>query len=78
MIELKSCPFCGGEGEIEFTQSFPYTDEKGKEKNRFYYTVRCKDVFCGCRIGVYEHPGMAVEAWNRRVNNDIDQSTEVL
>jgi len=69
MSELKPCPFCGDDGSLQFANGHPYTDSDGKARDPFYYTVKCKDEFCGCRIGVYEDPEMAIEAWNRRVHD---------
>lgn len=77
MIELKPCPFCGGEAECESAFSSVY------DEIRAY--VKCKK--CGLLrwyrgIDVYELTGretdliakyhaeakrMAIEAWNRRV-----------
>lgn len=73
-VELKSCPFCGGEAEIcsAFESKF-----LGK-----YWYVRCKTCY-GRGSGIYEsgkelEPNQeyeairkalkgAIEAWNRRV-----------
>ncbi len=67
-VELKPCPFCGGEAELDFAgKSFTYTASDGKPYDSgFYYTVKCLDNVCGCKIGIYEDAKMAVAAWNRR------------
>lgn len=72
MGELKPCPFCGGQAELNFAStSFTYTDVFGKAmESGFFYTVKCRDCVCGCKIGIYEEPQMAVEAWNRRASDD--------
>lgn len=68
MIELKPCPFCGGMAESDFAdKTFTYTNKHGEPRDTgFYYTVKCINEICGCRIGIYEEPEMAIEAWNRR------------
>lgn len=65
MEELKPCSFCGGEGYIEI---------KDRADWREYYQtgyIVCKR--CGCRtMSIDTSPGwkkIAIEAWNRRVNN---------
>lgn len=72
MDELKRCPFCGGQAELDFAStSFTYTDVFGKARESgFFYTAKCRDRVCGCKIGIYEEPQMAIEAWNRRVNDE--------
>ena len=72
MSELKPCPFCGGEAELDFAHtSFTYTDAFGKAREPgFFYTVKCGDNVCGCKIGIYEEPKMAIEAWNRRASEN--------
>ena len=68
--ELKPCPFCGGKAEVDFAEkNFSFTDSNRKPCSiGFFYTVRCNDEICGCKIGIYEDPRMAIEAWNRRVS----------
>ena len=70
MSELELCPFCGGEAELSFAhRAFRYVAYDGTPKDTgYYYTVRCTE--CGCRIGIYENPAMAIEAWNRRKKSD--------
>lgn len=52
MIELKPCPFCGGEAEI----------------TKWYegYFVECREQHCGGTIGAYKTEAEAIEAWNTR------------
>ena len=54
MKELKPCPFCGGEAEIEMDDSWYWN-----------YHVFCQE----CKIGTdcYETADEAIETWNRRV-----------
>ena len=54
MMELKPCPFCGGEAEAVYG-FYDYN----------YWGVMCKE--CGCYIGGYEPKEKHIEAWNRRV-----------
>ena len=56
-LELKPCPFCGGEAVIN-----PVFD-------LHVYFVHCKN--CDCAIGrFYRDKCDAIEAWNRRVNDE--------
>jgi hypothetical protein len=68
--ELKKCPFCGGEAELDFAhKNFVYTDDDGTARDLgFFYTVKCLNEVCGCVIGTYSDAAMAIEAWNRRVS----------
>ena len=68
MSDLKRCPFCGDIAELDFAgKTFSYTDKHGEPRETgFYYTVKCINEICGCRIGIYEEPEMAIEAWNKR------------
>lgn len=54
--DLKSCPFCGGQAEIEIP---PFRHFK-------FYKVVCQE----CQCGTKEYPDlkMAVETWNKRLN----------
>jgi Lar family restriction alleviation protein len=61
MIELKPCPFCGGEAII--------ADAYGP-----YAIVSCKS--CPCAVEVYGSMKYAVETWNRRVGDVLDELCE--
>lgn len=53
-IELKPCPFCGGEAHV-------YQDYTG------HYTVQCDK--CGIGTLSYNNKKTAKRQWNRRVRN---------
>ena len=61
--ELKPCPFCGGEATLV-----------AYGVNREYEVVQCLE--CGARTRLFNpeifRGGNAIEAWNRRVNDDND------
>ena len=63
-VELKKCPFCGGEGTVII--------RKGKDGWRDRYAVLCDYNYggCGAESGWYHYEEEAIEAWNRRFNND--------
>ena len=66
MDELKPCPFCGGEAEIEtFYPSSPMRLLGWK-----YAYVECQ--VCGCRSGVKIGVDEAIETWNRRAGDSDD------
>lgn len=61
MIELKSCPFCGGNAGVE------------KRHNNFGVWYEC---FCSaCHVTQYSNDhrseSAAIEAWNRRANDEV-------
>lgn len=68
--KLKSCPFCGGKGDVE------YLDEKDRRlyglPDYFKFSLRCiGEISCILRhvrgLDVYyETRQEAVDAWNRR------------
>ena len=62
--KIKSCPFCGGEAEIE------------QGIGRFEHSVVCQDCRCKTRIHAFEEE--AIEAWNTRKPMDriIEQLEE--
>ena len=58
MEELRQCPFCGGVSTLHSIDC-------------------CKTVYavcmnCGIHTVEYSEPEKAIEAWNRRVDNEID------
>ena len=58
-IELKHCPFCGGEAELREVKHIP---------NGLDYTPRCKDPSCCGRLTKkYSTKNLAIKMWNRRV-----------
>lgn len=66
MTELKPCPFCGGEAKIQHE----YSRESGD-----WYAVDCLNKKCPMEIvivttGWRPTEAEAVEAWNRRANDD--------
>jgi Lar family restriction alleviation protein len=56
--ELKSCPFCGGEGQ-------QYAGEPDEEGERHF--VEC--VQCGVQTGEYADEESALEAWQMRAED---------
>lgn len=55
MDNLKPCPFCGGEAEVNH---YNHVIE-------WMYEVRCP--YCGCGTDGNKAEYGAIEAWNRRV-----------
>lgn len=53
-MELKSCPFCGGEASL---RSFPRISK---------YKVRCDNRKCGGGTKRQDSEEAAVERWNKR------------
>lgn len=64
-IELKSCPYCGGNHEILI---------ESNTNNVPVYAIRCdsQDGGCGSQTGFYDKAIDAVLAWNIRVGEIID------
>lgn len=60
-MKLKPCPFCGGE---------QITAKKGK------YMWWCKCEKCNAESGVRSQKQAAVDAWNRRVGDDLMERME--
>lgn len=63
MEQLKPCPFCGEEAQI-------FTDDEMGYLGNAQYLVRCGNCLCG--TGHYNNPEYAIEAWNKRANNEED------
>lgn len=57
MIDLKPCPFCGGDAELK-------TWWAGLGVRRYIHRVQCSK--CRCNSGDWKIKPKAVEAWNRR------------
>ena len=55
MLDLKSCPFCGGEAEL-------------KEGEREYFAmcmIYCMK--CGINTGLYDYEEEAIDIWQTRI-----------
>ena len=67
-MEIKNCPFCGGEGVpvycengSQYTSNVLHLSKRG--------TVKCKK--CEIRLPrVYSRVSKAIESWNRRISDD--------
>ena len=64
--ELKPCPFCGGKADV----SFDPDGVKDTTGRKWSYTVLCNN--CCATSGLCWSSDMAMAAWNRRVNNEVD------
>lgn len=58
-IELKPCPFCGGNAKI-----VTWRDENRRENPS---KIMCDS--CGCSSGIKNRIRKAADAWNRRAAN---------
>lgn len=61
--ELKPCPFCGGEAKLTIV---PWCFKSGSSSSGWF--VKCLN--CDVSQPAYMSDHDAVEAWNRRVNDD--------
>lgn len=68
-MELKPCPFCGGEAEWEYRE-WNRHDETGDDGTGW---ARCTNRGCGAQI--FDDRDSAIERWNRRA---ADQPAAVL
>lgn len=68
MSELKPCPFCGGEAQVQHQSRELYGDAVD------WYGVYCKKQFCGYVSG-QSTEAEAVAAWNTR-SDDYKQAAE--
>lgn len=60
MTKLKSCPVCGGKAKARYGQPFGWV-----------YCINCQQVvICGDWDEQGEGLKAAINAWNRRVDND--------
>lgn len=64
MENLKPCPFCGAKDELEIWDLGG--DKWGNIKE--LWIVHCAN--CGCNMDWLDSKKEAIEAWNRRVNDD--------
>lgn len=75
MIDLKSCPFCGGEAIIF---QIPYNSEEELHQHPYWFwnnpgwfTVGCLTDMCIANVNhemmLFLNSKEAAEAWNRRV-----------
>ena len=56
-VQLKPCPFCGGDAHI---------DETVNGGTRKMYRIECAECYANSQW-FFDHPDGAVEIWNRRV-----------
>ena len=81
MSELKSCPFCGNEVEVE---KIPLWHENGHGYSGCYeFKIKCES--CGCTVNQPKNDSIyrseekarenAIEAWNKRVKKNEDDET---
>jgi hypothetical protein len=74
MNELKPCPFCGGDAELDTRQGFVYL-KSGQPRHGSRMTVYCRE--CGADIGICRedvpdvYPELVVEMWNRRTSSTV-------
>lgn len=66
MENLKPCPFCGGEADVNFDPD-GIADTKGRQ---WAYTVSCNRC-CACTAVCWSGE-MAIKAWNRMANDETD------
>ena len=66
MLDLKPCPFCGGEA---FVQKF-----RIEGTGRFFISVVCRA--CFAQTGHHTKESYAIEAWNRRVREEDKHETD--
>lgn len=79
-IELKPCPFCGGEANV-----YEYEAEQAiydKDTLGFLDIERCERYGCGCPtcgciIADKTSKQKAIEAWNRRADNEQSNKNDM-
>ena len=69
MSELKPCPFCGSKGIAPHLSR-----ERDTPDMAWQYQVVCDFNLggCGCSGSFSDNPKKAIEAWNRRANDEAD------
>jgi len=59
-IELKPCPFCGGNVELHLSSFL------GSDTQQEHWSIHCK-----CPVGspdaIYDDPALLIAAWNARI-----------
>lgn len=60
--ELKPCPFCGSKPQI--------TENKLNLRSILYGVICVGDEHHSVSVGYFQSEEEAVNAWNRRINND--------
>lgn len=73
LLELKPCPFCGGEARLYKTETESLIDNKMLDA----YYVMCDSVFCGCLTQYHESAEDAENAWNSRVRGEEEDHAKV-
>lgn len=66
VVELKPCPFCGGEAAVRY--EVPYRSE-----NKSLPCIACSN--CKGVMGYFRDKAEAIEAWNRRKEANDDAGT---
>lgn len=70
--ELKPCPFCGGKYTVNLSdcsECSPCVDEPPCDCcNWVKHLIVCNG--CGAASGMYDTKEEAIEAWNRRANDE--------
>ena len=62
MLELKRCPFCGGEAVLDGGDGYRWT----VDCNQWAVDEKDPEDGCRCGIGYYDTEAGAIAAWNRR------------
>ena len=57
--KLKPCPFCGRQAEVRLIEDFLFGE---------LYAIECD--FCGARQHSWKDKAKAIEAWNKRSDNE--------
>lgn len=70
MAELKPCPFCGGKARIKSSKYNLLGAYGTDETERRWSRVLCPSCNVAQPIRHYSCKTEAIEAWNRRVDND--------
>jgi len=72
--ELKPCPFCGNEVELNESSGFPvvsYRTQVFPSDNKFYY-ITCKTEGCFIKsCPSYESKEKIIRIWNTRRGNEM-------